>query len=187
MSIDPDFDCQYPIAPQRRSSKCIPLAEVDSAILLDGIALWRSLSKGRPFPSRADITPRTLKTLLRNTSLVRVIDGGRDYEYRIVGDAFVLAHGGSFQGKRWSETVGVAPGYHDYVKPVFDQVVREAEPVATRGWIDRGTGTTGYIYSEYVFLPLGETVVDHILVFAVYIRRDGLEHVSASFRGSFAV
>ena len=34
-----------------------------------------------------------------------------------------------------------------------------------------------YIYSEYVFLPLGTDgkTVDHILVFAVYVPRDRLD------------
>ncbi len=185
MPSDPEIDGAP--GPRKRTSKCIPLAEVDSAILLDGIALWRNLSNGRKFPSRNDITPRSLKTLLRNTTLVRVVDGGADYEFRIVGDAYVLAHGVSFQGKRWSETAHLLTGYQDYVKPIYDRIVREAEPVATRGWINRGAGSTGHVYSEYVFLPLGDTEVDHILVFAVYIRRDGLEHVSNSLSGSFAV
>lgn len=183
MPVDPQIDG----CPRKRTSKCIPLSEVDSAILLDGIALWRSLSEGRKFPSRSAITPRVLKPLLRNTTLVRVVNGGEDYEYRIVGDAYVLAHGVSFQNKRWSETAGLLPDYHDYVKPIFDQVVHHAEPVATRGWIGRGAGSNGHVYSEYVFLPLGDSEVDHILVFAVYIRRDGLEHVANSLSGSFAV
>lgn len=185
MPVDPQID-GLP-GPRKRTSKCIPLSEVDSAILLDGIAMWRTLSGGRRFPSRSDVTPRALKPLLRNTKLVRVMDGGQDYEYRIVGDAYVLAHGVSFQSKRWSETADLLPDYHDYVKPIYDRVVRDGEPVATRGWIGRCAGSTGHVYSEYVFLPLGDGEVDHILVFAVYIRSDGLEHVSSSLSGSFGV
>jgi hypothetical protein len=155
----------------------VALSEVDSPILLSGIALWRGLCGERKFPERNDVTPRALKALLRYTTLLRVIDGGKDYEYRIVGDAYVMAHGVSFQGKLWSETAGVSPGYHARIKPVYDRVVREGEPLATRGWIERGNGSAGQIYCEYVFLPLGseEEGVDHILVFAVYVPRDGVE------------
>ena len=152
----------------------IALDEVDSAVLLQGIAYWRNLAGGRKHPSRSDITPRGLASLLRNTTLLRVIDGGKDYEYRIVGDAYVMAHGLSFQGKRWSQTDKLSPGYHAMIKSTYDRVVRKAEPVAMRGWIERSGRTLELIYSEYVFLPLGidDKTVDHILVFAVYVPRE---------------
>jgi len=118
---------------------------------------------------------------------LRVIEGGRDYEYRVVGDAFVMAHGRSFQGKYWSEVERLSPGFYAYIKPIYDHVVRTGEPLATRGWIERGAGSKGHVYCEYVYLPLGsaETGVDYILIFAVYLRRDGIEHVACAIRGSF--
>ena len=160
--------------PLEKSSHRIALAEIDSTILLQGIAYWRGLCRERKFPARADVTPRGLAGLLRYTTLLRVIDGGKDYEYRIVGDAYVMAHGTSFQGKRWSDTDKLSPGYHAAIKSTYDRVVRKGEPVAMRGWIERGGKNSGLVYSEYLFLPLGESdqTVDHILVFAVYVPRD---------------
>jgi hypothetical protein len=174
-------------AHRKRTSRFVPISEVDSSVLIDGITLWHSLCGERRYPRRGDVTPRALKTLLRNTLLVRVVEDGKDYEYRIVGDAYVMAHGVSFQSKRWSQIAAQTPGYHAFVKPIYDRVVQEGEPIATRGWIERGGGSTGHIYCEYVFLPLGDEAVDHILVFAVYIRRGGFEHVARSVTGSFAV
>ncbi len=174
-------------APRKRANRCVDLTEVDSSVLIDGITMWQSLSGERKFPQRSDVTPRALRTLLRNTTLVRVIDSGKDYEYRIVGDAYVMAHGVSFQNKCLSQIAGLTPGYYAFVKPIYDRVVQEGDPVAPRGWIERGGGSAGHVYCEYVFLPIGEEAVDHILVFAVYIRRDGLEHVASSVTGSFAV
>jgi len=154
-------------------SHWIGLGEIDSAILLQGLAYWRGLCRERRFPSRRDVTPRGLAGLLRHTTLLRVIDGGRDYEFRVVGDAYVMAHGKSFQGMRWSDTDRLSPGYHEMIKSTYDHVVREGKPVATRGWIDRGDRGSELIYSEYIFLPLGEDdgTVDHILIFAVYVPR----------------
>ena len=148
--------------------------EIDNPILLQGAAYWHDLRGYRDFPARSDVTPRGLAGLLRYTTLLRVIDGGKDYEYRIVGDAYVMAHGVSFQGKRWSDTGTISPGYHAMIKHTYDRVVRKGEPLATRGWIERGGRATELIYSEYLFLPLGSdgTTVDHLLVFAVYIPRD---------------
>jgi len=119
------------------------------------------------------MTARVLRSILRNVTLLRVIDGGRDYEYRVVGDAYVMAHGISFQGRRWSETEALSPGHYAAIKPVYDSVVRSGEPVATRGWIERGAHTDERVYCEYVYLPLGteETGVDHIMAVAVYVSR----------------
>ena len=163
-------------APEKLSSQ-IALGEIDSSILLQGMAYWRGLCGERKFPARKDVTPRALGSLLRYTTLLGVIDGGKDYDYRIVGDAYVMAHGVSFQGKRWSETDKLSPGYHTMIKSVYDSVAHKAEPIAMRGWIERSGATAEYIYCEYVFLPLGTDgkSVDHILVFAVYVPRDRLD------------
>ena len=165
--------CGSDNAPEELSHR-IALAEIDSTILLQGAAYWRGLCRERKFPSREDVTPRGLAGLLRYTMLLRVIDGGKDYEYRIVGDAYVMAHGVSFQGKRWSETDKLSPGYHAMIKSTYDRVVRKGEPVAMRGWIERGAKKSELVYCEYIFLPLGEDdrTVDHILVVAVYVPRE---------------
>ena len=163
-------------APEKSSHR-IALTEIDSTILLQGAAYWRGLCRERKFPARKDVTPRGLGALLRYTELLRVIDGGKDYEYRIVGDAYVLAHGISFQGMRWSETKKLSPDSHAMIKSTYDRVVRKGEPVARRGWIERGGKNSELIYSEYLFLPLGEDdkVADHILVFAVYVPHEKLD------------
>jgi hypothetical protein len=170
--MDSDSNNKVVLDAQANPSSRIPLEEIDSPILLQGIAYWRRLRGEQPFPARADVTPRGLGNLLRNTTLLRVVDGGKDYEYRIVGDAYVMAHGTTFQGLCWSEIGKLSPGYHSMIKWTYDRVVRTAEPVAMRGWIERGGHSNEYIYSEYVFLPLGDSkTVDHILIFAVYVPR----------------
>ncbi len=176
-TIDPQATVQDSGRPPERLSHRIALAEIDSSILLQGAAFWRGLCRERKFPARADVTPRGLAGLLRYTTLLRVIDGGKDYEYRIVGDAYVMAHGVSFQGKRWSDTEKLSPGYYAMIKSTYDRVVRKGEPVAMRGWIERGGSNSELVYSEYLFLPLGENdqVVDHILVFAVYVPRENAQ------------
>lgn len=172
----------------QRLCRIIPLEEVGNATLQQGIALWRDIAGEEAFPARSAISARCLKPLLRNTTLVRVIDGGRDYEYRVVGDAYVMAHGTSFQGKKWRDVAAISPGFHAYIKPIYDRVVRTGEPIATCGWIERGAGSKGQVYCEYVYLPLGtaQSVVDHILIFAVYLGRDGVKHGATAMTGSFA-
>jgi hypothetical protein len=169
-----------------RSCRIIPLSDVDNATLLGAFALWNGLRGDGKFPSRNTVSPRVMKPILRYTSLLRVLDGGADYEYRIVGDAYVMAHGHSFQGKRWSELGAVAPGFQNTFKPIYDQVVQSGEPLALRGWLERGGRPGSVIFCEYLLLPLGEADggVDHILNVAVYGRRDGIEQPPES--GSFS-
>jgi hypothetical protein len=171
-----------------RVCRCIPLTEVDNAVLLGGLALWQGLKGERRYPPRSAITPRVLKPILRNTALLRVMNGGEDYEYRIVGDAYVMAHSQSFQGKRWSEMGDFVPSFHRFVKQVYDRVVQGGDPVAMRGWIERGRPSIGHVYCEYIYLPLGEaaTGVDHILAVAVYLRNDGHEHFGET-QSSFTI
>ena len=102
---------------------------------------------------------------------MRVIDSGRDYEYRIVGDAHVIAHGFSMQGKTLSQMDDYAPGYGAVLKPLYDNPVRRRTPLALRGWLSMGEDGAEFVYSESVFLPLGpdDETVDHVLNFSVYV------------------
>jgi hypothetical protein len=168
------------LAARPRTCRIIPLAEVDNPILQQALQVWQSLKGERRLPGRNTVTPRRLKPFLRNTALLKVIDGGADYEYRIVGDAYVMAHGGSFQGLRWSETKAIAPGLHKMIKPIYDRVVASCEPLAMRGWVERGGSPTNLVYCEYLYLPLGEDAVDHILIVAVYHCRNSFEAAKSS-------
>jgi hypothetical protein len=177
VTFDPNVLQSGPPATPTNPFGRIAINEIESPLLVQAVAYWKRLAAGRVFPARSDVTPRSLGPLLRYTTLLRVVDGGSDYEYRIVGDAFVLAHGVSFQGRRWSEVGRLSPRFHRMIKPVYDSVVETREPLATRGWIERSAGTDEYIYCEYIYLPLGAapSAVDHILIFAVYIPHDTLD------------
>ena len=144
---------------------------VESEIVRAGVAYWRRLCHGRKYPDRNEITPRDIRGLLRNTVLLRVVDGGRDYEYRIVGDAHVMAHGFCMQGKNLTHLDDYAPGYGAILKPLYDSPVRRGTPLALRGWLSIGADGSEFLYSESVFLPLGpnEETVDHVLNFSVYV------------------
>src|SRR5262249_33704364 len=112
-----------------------------------------------------------IRGLLRNVVLLRVIDGGQDYEYRIVGDAHVIAHGFSMQGKNLSRMDDHAPGYGSVLKQLYDYPVRRRTPLALRGWLSMGEDGSEFLYSESVFLPIGpdDETVDHVLNFSVYV------------------
>jgi hypothetical protein len=155
----------------------LPLDKLESPIVRQGLDYWLALRGSRPYPSRAELSPRDLAALLRHIVLIKLIEGGADYEYRIVGDAHVISHGFNMQGSRVSEVDRFSPGYGAVLKSLYDRAVRRRDAYAFRGWMERGEGRKQYIYSESVFMPLGPdaNTIDHVLNFAVYIPRDSFD------------
>ena len=148
----------------------ISLKEAECLAVRQGVAYWRRIRGFRRFPSRADVQPRDMSNILRNAVLIRVLDRGADYEYRIVGDAHTVAHGFCMQGKRLSQMDDHAPGYGAVLKTIYDPVVLQRVAFGLRGWLSRGEEEPEFIHSESVFLPLGpdDETVDHILNFSAY-------------------
>ncbi|HXC54704.1 MAG TPA: PAS domain-containing protein [Rhizomicrobium sp.] len=159
------------------ASGVIPLEAIENPIVRQGVDYWRSLKGTRSYPARKDMMPRDLSPLLRNVVLLRVIDDGRDYEYRIVGDAHVISHGFTMQGLKVSDVDRYSPGYGPVLKSLYDRAVRRRDVYAFRGWMERGDQQKQYIYSESVFMPMGpdEATIDHVLNFSVYIPRDSYD------------
>jgi len=164
-------DISVPAKAEESTGSYIALEDVESALVREAVAYWRDLCRGRPFPSRADVLPRDIRGLLRNIALLKTVDN--DYEFRIVGDAHVIAYGFSMQGKLLSEMDEFAPGHGDVLKRLYDRVVRKGTPYALRGWIARSERQQKFIYSESLFAPLGESgIVDHVFNVSVYVPRD---------------
>ncbi|HEY2069860.1 MAG TPA: PAS domain-containing protein [Rhizomicrobium sp.] len=150
----------------------IPVADVRNPLLLRAIDLWQRQRGDRRFPERSEMTPRVLGGLLRNTVLVRVLDGGRDFEFRIVGDAIVAAQGASFQGYTTAQIEAALPGYGRMLKRVYGLAYETGEPSAFRGWFERGADGRAFFHESLV-LPLGTGgVVDHLLILGVYAYSD---------------
>lgn len=153
----------------------LSMAEVSAdPVMCEGYNYWRSLRRGRKFPARADITPRGLNKMLRHTALIAVLDQGADYEYRIVGDACVLAHGYSPQGQRWSALDTHDSLYARQCKKIYDTVVHSGQPAAAGGFIARKffepQSSADLLHCLLLCLPLGEASaqVDYLITFALY-------------------
>jgi hypothetical protein len=140
-----------------------------SPIVRQGLDYWLQLKGDRAYPARSEIVPRAIVRLLPHLSLIRLIDGGADYELRIVGDAHVKAHGVSSQGLRVSDVDKFIPGYSAGLKMVYDAAVRERGAIGFRGWFRRGEQKEKS-FSESVLMPLGPdaTTIDHVLTFSDY-------------------
>ena len=163
------------IAPQRApdssSTQIVSLDALENDAVRLGASYWRMLKAGRKLPARSDIAPREIRAILKNIVLLKVIDGGKDYEYRITGDAQVQAYGFSFRDMRISHITAAAPDLGRMMHDLYERVRVTAEPFAVRGWVGREVKDARFVYYESVFLPLGEDgeTVDHIVVVSVYV------------------
>jgi hypothetical protein len=159
--------------PQYSSGHILALEEIENATLRQIAEHWLALRGERRFPSRGDLAPKNFKTLLRHITLLRVVDGGADYEFRILGDVQVQAYGENFTGMRLSEVGAKHPKLAEALRLLYDGVRMGREAVGYRGWIGRDMPDTKYSYHECAFFPLGaaDHAVDHILVAGVYVMR----------------
>lgn len=66
-------------------------------------ALWEAKRRGGNLPARADFDVLELAPWMGNLNLVEVIDGGRDFRYRLHGTRLVELLGMELTGRRLSE------------------------------------------------------------------------------------
>ncbi|MBN9558032.1 MAG: PAS domain-containing protein [Alphaproteobacteria bacterium] len=153
----------------RRRSRKIDPGELKNPLVCKGYERWCVLRGDRRFPARPDISPRDLGPLLKNIALIRVLDGGHDYEFRVVGDAIVQIQRFLYQGLTTSLLERKWPGYTAHMVRIFGRVRRTGEVYAVSGHYEAET-STGAFYHETVFLPLGpdDGTVDHILAVGVH-------------------
>jgi hypothetical protein len=145
----------------------IALEAISHPMVRQGYAYWNEKRKERPFPERAEIAPREIRNLLPNIILVRVIDGGADYEFKIVGQANVIAHGFNVTNARVDALDRQVDGYARLMRQIFGRVLTGV-PFASRGALKHIN--RAYRRYESLYLPLGAGVghVDHIFTVAGY-------------------
>lgn len=142
----------------------------ESSVIRQGTAYWVSLKGGRRFPARSQVTLRGLRGLAKHSALIRVIDGGRDYEFRFVGDVPVSAVGWNFQGRHASEPEVAAVMQANYRQQIYEEVVRTGEPWLFKCRMIEHCRLRLPMHSETAYFPLGDddSAVDHLLGFTVF-------------------
>lgn len=95
-------------------------AKINHPKLVELYHYWLSKRGDRRMPSRADIEPMELRSLLPNIILMDVLEPGKTYRYRLVGTAVEEAIGIGLTGKLLSE---VATGrLFDFISHIFHDV-----------------------------------------------------------------
>lgn len=122
-------------------------------------AAWQDKRGARAFPSKIDLVPRGIKNHLKHIALVRLIDGGEDFEFRIAGDALVQDLGQNIQGRRLSEFADFGPA----LESAFRAVATAAVPMLFE--FQHALPERVSACGQILLLPVGEHdgEVDHIL------------------------
>jgi hypothetical protein len=146
-----------------QAGRIVSLSEIESPVVLGAMELWNEIRGARPFPRRAEIAPRRFAKYLRFITLFEVLEGGADFEFRVMGDAAVIAFGGTFHGLRKESLNRLQPGFGDVLARVCGHVARTRAMLPVKGWFQQGKGSA--FYQEAIFFPLGEneSTVDHVL------------------------
>lgn len=152
-------------------SVTVPIEEAGNPLVKKSVEYWRSVRGERQFPARAELTLRGMAKFLRYTLIVRVIDGGVDYEFVYVGDAQREAFRSYFKGLRVTQIEATAPEFGRVFRGVYDIIRTNAVPFIVRGRSSAETASSETAYHESAFLPLGASnaAVDHILIVGVRI------------------
>ncbi len=156
-------------ATARRIGHRVAIEKLSDPIVCGAHRIWCERKGTRPFPARHELVPKPMAAYLRNAMLIAMAVDQSDFEFRIVGNAAVVAYGRNFQGMSHQELNAMEPGFGDVIKKVCDWVCRRREPLAVKGIVERDI-TSSY-HPEGIFLPLGERVscVTHILFVGGYI------------------
>lgn len=97
-------------------------------------AYWLRKQSGRTMPSRHEIAPSEIKAQLPNVLLVDVIDGGREFRYRLVGSRLQGSFPAVPTGRLMSELL-VPFGDYTVTKTLdtYREVVSSRAPLRIRG------------------------------------------------------
>jgi hypothetical protein len=126
---------------------------VTSSKLVDIYNAWQEICGPRFAPKREEITPAKLRSLLPWTWIVDVIDGGRDFRFRIAGDRIVEYLGARHSGKHLSELRG--PAFFELMHDIFSYTVKYKRPIA-HGPLQSAYAQREHFEAEVLVLPLSD-------------------------------
>jgi len=149
----------------------VPLAELQKPAVKFISSYWLAQRGDRKLPSRGEIRPREVASVLPHMALLKIEDG--DFVYRVVGDAVVRAFAVPLQNRRVTEIARGSPVFGTALQAMFLGIAGNGEPLALRGTVGRDFPEANFTDFENVFLPLGEDheTVDHILTASTYTMR----------------
>ena len=108
----------------------LALADPRGDIALAGLHYWEQLRRGRPLPSREDIEPLDIASLLPQVYLVDITYDPLDFRYRLIGTRIVEHSLSDYTGRSLRDLPEQRPP--SQIWALFNQVIEERRPICTR-------------------------------------------------------
>lgn len=136
------------------------------------VGYWIARAAGRRMPLFEDIDPVDLPWALSRLFVVRAIDGGADFEYRLAGEEIYARHGGRIVGKRVGELF--RPAGATAILARWRRVV--TEPAACYTYAQHPTNDGQRLPGYRVVLPVGPAYgpADHMVGMTVYAKSEAI-------------
>jgi hypothetical protein len=100
--------------------------DIADARLRSLFELWDERRDGMPMPNRASIDVLELKAWLGNLLLIDVVEGGRDFRYRVYGSTLAQYYGRDLTGKTLAEARAET---RELVRQEYRTVTTEGRPL----------------------------------------------------------
>jgi len=165
--------------PQATKVELVPLGEMRTPIVCQGIAYWEKLRGTRPFPAREEIRPRDITSLLQNMVLAKALEGAGDFLLKIVGDEVCRSYRAPIINRRLSDIAAELPNTVQRWLPLYRRVALTGCPIAVLVTVGLEMPEINFTHAETVCLPLGPAggPADHIVTFGQHTARPGIEHI----------
>ncbi len=95
-------------------------------------AFWEKKRAARRAPPRSAIDPAEIVDHLPHILLLDVLDGGRDFRFRLVGTAVVRATGRDVTGRTFSDVYKIGSPAFTTMRSIHHRVVAECHPIFVR-------------------------------------------------------
>ncbi|MDE2182405.1 MAG: PAS domain-containing protein [Alphaproteobacteria bacterium] len=145
----------------------VRLEDLEDPLVRLGVEHWQTVRGERAYPSRDQIDPKAIARALHRIIILKVIDGGEDFEFAIVGDEVNRAYRVPFARRRLSAISRDLPNSAAFWGTIYRDICRTGKAWAVR-MFSGFDGETNFSHGEAALLPLGpvDGVVDHIITFS---------------------
>jgi hypothetical protein len=121
--------------------------------LVGVLAAWKRTTGTRMGPKREEITPSLLRTALPWIWMIDVIDGGKDFRFRIAGERVIEFMGRRFAGELLSDNL--SNPFFQRMHGILVECTQRKKPVAV-GPIRSNLKGKEFFEMEVVVMPMSE-------------------------------
>ena len=114
---------------------------------------WKRMCDGRMAPKREEITPSLLRTALPWIWMIDVIDGGKDFRFRIAGERVIEFMGRRLAGELLSDNLDNP--FFQRMRGILIECTTHKKPIAV-GPIRSNLKGKEFFEMEIVVMPLSE-------------------------------